>query len=65
MQIHKIEKVKQEIQRLKDAIRKLEEVNPGPTTMSNGWLYGPRETGAVRRASMDVTRALADLRRPN
>ena len=24
----------------------------------------PRQTGAVRRASMDLTRALADLRRP-
>lgn len=26
--------------------------------------YFPREQGAVRRASMDLTRALADLRRP-
>lgn len=26
-------------------------------------LAGPRETGALRRASMDLTRALADLRR--
>ena len=29
------------------------------------WPYvkaGPRETGALRRASMDLTRALADLR---
>ena len=25
----------------------------------------PRENGAVRRASMDLTRALADLRKPN
>lgn len=25
----------------------------------------PREQGALRRASMDLTRALADLRRPN
>lgn len=24
----------------------------------------PRESGAIRRASMDLTRALADLRRP-
>ena len=27
--------------------------------------YFPREQGAIRRASMDLTRALADLRRPN
>ena len=26
-------------------------------------LYGSREGGALRRASMDVTRALADLRK--
>ena len=26
--------------------------------------YGLRESGAVRRASLDLTRALADLRRP-
>lgn len=26
--------------------------------------YSPKETGAARRASMDLTRALADLRRP-
>ena len=25
----------------------------------------PRESGAVRRASMDLTRALADLRKPD
>ena len=25
----------------------------------------PRESGAIRRASMDLTRALADLRRPS
>ena len=26
--------------------------------------FGSKETGALRRASMDLTRALADLRRP-
>lgn len=26
--------------------------------------YFPREQGAIRRASMDLTRSLADLRRP-
>ena len=26
--------------------------------------YFPKEQGAIRRASMDLTRALADLRRP-
>lgn len=27
--------------------------------------YFPKEQGAIKRASMDLTRALADLRRPN
>ena len=27
------------------------------------WYYGCKETGAVKRASLDLTRALADLRR--
>lgn len=27
--------------------------------------YYPREQGAIKRASMDLTRSLADLRRPN
>jgi len=26
---------------------------------------GPKETGAARRASLDLTRALADLRKPS
>lgn len=28
------------------------------------WFWGSRETGALRRTSMELTRALADLRRP-
>jgi len=31
----------------------------------HGLYQNPREQGAVRRASMDLTRALADLRKPN
>jgi hypothetical protein len=27
-------------------------------------LEGPKETGALRRASMELTKALADLRKP-
>lgn len=27
--------------------------------------YNPRENGALRRASMDLTRALAELRKPD
>lgn len=35
---------------------------------SSGYYYGscfPKETGFVRRSSMDLTRALADLRKPS
>ena len=44
------------------------EALPEPTTSEhNGRTYTcdnfPREQGAIRRASMDLTRALADLRR--
>lgn len=33
---------------------------------SEGWAYAsPKTTGAVRRASMELTRALAEMRRPS
>lgn len=32
---------------------------------SNGYFYGSKLTGAVKRSSMDLTRALADLRKSN
>jgi hypothetical protein len=31
---------------------------------SHSHIYGYRETGAIRRASMDLTRALAEMRKP-
>jgi hypothetical protein len=39
----------------------------GPLTRENGgeWFNPSKETGAVKRASMDLTRALADMRRPS
>jgi hypothetical protein len=33
-------------------------------TEARHWYASPKDTGACRRASMDLTRALADLRRP-
>jgi hypothetical protein len=51
--------------RLKDRIEDLESAvcddGFGRGKMTDYW--SPKETGAVRRASMDLTRALADLRR--
>lgn len=45
----------------------LERANAVRTTKqpigASGWYCGSRETGALRRTSMELTRALADLRR--
>lgn len=40
-------------------------LKPGPLTREiyGEWFNTSKETGAVKRASMDLTRALADMRR--
>jgi hypothetical protein len=55
----KVKKVKTELKRMKDAIEEMEK----KAVISHGSFWGPKETGAVRRASMDLTRSLADLRK--
>jgi len=56
----KIEAVLVEIKRFKDAILKLRaERNAHPKYFNH-----PKESGKVRRASLDLTRALAELRKP-
>lgn len=61
----KIQKAKAEISRLQKTIIALESEATNASDSRNDYYYGyPKLTGAVRRASMDVTRALADLRRP-
>lgn len=58
-----IAKVEDEMKRLGDAIIALkQDTKNSGRTMDELW-WGTRYTGAVRRASMDLTRALADLRR--
>ena len=78
MNLVKLDKVTQEIKRLVAAMNELhaahqQEVKQA-TTSSHPWRTQllasdtgnqPKHTGAVRRASMDLTRALADLRKPN
>ena len=54
--------VKTEIRRLQSRISELEIAASSDDATKYNWLY-PKETGAVRRASMDLTRALADMRR--
>lgn len=46
----------------------MEELEAGIRATGSGadWVYGsPKESGAARRASMDLTRALAKLRKYN
>ena len=57
----------QELEDAHQAQKLAAEVNnavPGNSRMYFGLSYYPKETDAVRRASMDLTRALAALRRP-
>jgi len=55
--------VENEIQRLNLAIAELKAAWSTHDHKEYSWLC-PKQTGAVRRASMDLTRALAILRRP-
>lgn len=55
----KIDAVKVEMKRLEARIKNLEESDDGTHRY-----WASKETGAVRRASMDLTRALAELRKP-
>lgn len=67
MKKDRVAKVKTEIKRLMSAINELDEANKDQDerygNSANYYDYHPRESGAVRRASMDLTRALAEMRR--
>lgn len=56
----KIDNVRSEIRRLEYA---LDILTGDENWRSQGLVVGTAASGAVRRASMDLTRALADLRR--
>lgn len=56
----KMDKVSDEMNRLKGAMRELR-VRLAEDNFPAHW---PAHTGAIKRASMDLTRALAELRRP-
>jgi hypothetical protein len=54
-----------EAKRFLNAVRKHRERCATDVDFSrNNHICGYRETGALRRASMDLTRALADMRKP-
>jgi len=61
MKKDKIAVVKFEMARLSAAIRRLEDATLDD--LSSSIMWSPKHTGTVRRASMDLTRALAELRR--
>lgn len=61
MKIERITKVKIECARLMSRIDDLLDVSRDNPISG----YYPIESGAVRRASMDLTRALADMRKPD
>ena len=57
----KIKEVKTEIERL---LTKIQEWEDAQGTSNRGFpLFTSKQNGAVKRASMDLTRALANLRR--
>ena len=58
---HEIDNVRSEIRRLEYA---LDILTGGENWSPEGFAVGTAASGAVRRASMDLTRALADLRKP-
>lgn len=60
--IQEAERFLERAKRTLDA-HKAEEKSRGLVPSRSYLRAGPRETGALRRASMDLTRALADLRR--
>lgn len=77
MLISKIDKVERELNRLQDAIREARKAHTENSSLTAALsseeyafrfnpknLDSPKHTGALKRASMDLTRALADLRKP-
>jgi|WetSurMetagenome_2_1015567.scaffolds.fasta_scaffold88168_2 hypothetical protein len=65
--INKIKKVEEEVIRLHlrllPAFNRLKD-ELGEDNANDSLVFGSRETGALRRASLDLSAALADLRRP-
>lgn len=59
MDIHQIKLAKSEAERFLAKVQDLIDAKPDDMTM----MLGSPETGAVRRASMDLTRQLAKMRK--
>jgi hypothetical protein len=69
VRVDKLKVAEDEAYRFLDAAKKLRRYasQEGSYVLRNGSYYScaPKQTGAVRRASMDLTRALAELRKPD
>lgn len=61
MTYEKLQRVETELKRLTDAIRQLKADNTDAKRL--GYYTTGKHTAMVKRASMDVTRVLTDLRR--
>ena len=58
-----IKKIAAEVRRFDKALSKLSIRMIQDDIKFHGWQRYPKESGAVKRASMDLTRALAEFRR--
>ena len=63
MNVSLVNEVKSELARLQKSIKQLENVSKSGCDKLNEYYVGGPEAAAVKRASMDVTRVLARLRR--
>ncbi len=66
MQPDKIKRAAEEAQRFLRAVRALADREVSDVSASTTYRVGNgiKESGAVRRASLDLTRALAEMRKP-
>jgi len=55
----------QEAERFLYRAKLIQDASPRTYGTTTVYKAGPKETGAARRASLDLTRALAELRRPS
>ena len=59
------EKITEAVREAKRFIEKHKKFAESLTQSQSGYAYfGSKESGALRRASMDLTRALAEMRKP-
>lgn len=65
MNMQKIEAARAEAQRFIDRVDALRREHINYMSGDRKYYFSaPKESGAVRRASMDLTRALSDMRKP-